>query len=103
MDSDCLRISEGFVRKEKEYERLREALNHESCAGKTSVLPHVVNGLSEGAVSAFIAAVISDFSEHDPQSSSFCLVPDDIAAASLVRYLNSAGLDAVQYPSRTLN
>ena len=103
MDLDCLRISEGFVRKEKEYERLKEALNHESCSGKTSVLPHVVNGLSEGAVPAFMATVISDFSEQNPLSSSFCLVPDDIAAASLVRYLNAAGLDAVQYPSRTLN
>ena len=66
LSSDPAKLIVDLVKTEKEYLRLKDAVKSEGQTGKTAVLPHIVNGLSEGAADAVTAALVSDLESRTP-------------------------------------
>ncbi|MBR6558448.1 MAG: transcription-repair coupling factor [Clostridia bacterium] len=103
MSSDPAKLIIDLVKTEKEYIRLRDAVKSEGHTGKTAVLPHIVNGLSDGAADAVTAALVSDLESRTPGAPVLCIVSDENAARRLSGYLNRTGVATAAFPARDLN
>jgi len=103
LSSDPAKLIVDLVKTEKEYLRLKDAVRSEGHTGKTAVLPHIVNGLSEGAADAVTAALVSDLEGRTPGAPVLCIVSDENAARRLAGYLNRTGVPSAAFPARDLN
>ena len=102
MNPDPINLILDFVRKENEYVALRSAIKSERSSKKTVPLPHLVNGLSDGAVRAVSAALICDHAKESG-SPALLFVADEKMAAENAEYLRRAGVVTKIYPARDLN
>jgi len=102
LNPDPINLILDFVRKESEYAALTSALKSEQSSKKTVPLPHLINGLSDGASRAISAALISDHAKAS-KSPSVLLLSDEKAASEYAAYLRRAGVSAMTYPARDLN
>ncbi len=93
-----MRISE-LIREDKEYREFSKCLN--DAYKQTNPLPIVINGLSGGAVDAFLAEAIRD-AKGISNTPVLLLVGDDEEASAMTELLSSHGLRAEEYKPREL-
>ena len=92
-------LTVGLIRQDREFSHCMTALGEQLTA--TRPLPLVINGLSAGALDAFLCETVRTVTQES-KICSLLLVASDHEASRLTALLQKAGLRALHYPGRHL-